>query len=170
MREIQRWSRAEDAVIRRYRDQGAYRIRKQLRTMCGTDRTIEAIRMRASRKGVSLAKYRQCDVCGTVLNSHNNSGKCPDCNLADRIENMQQRKRHLESLERKEADTELRRIYNAERQAVRRMENRLKKVPKKIRRFEQAINSFCNSNSRFHHIRKDEERWKRRSRRKSARR
>ena len=98
MREIQRWSRAEDAVIRRYRDQG-----------------------------VSLAKYRQCDVCGVVLNSHNNSGKCPDCNLADRIENMQQRKRHLESLERKEADTELRRIYNAERQAVRRMENRLKK-------------------------------------------
>ena len=70
MREIQRWSRAEDAVIRRYRDQGAYRIRKQLRTMCGTDRTIEAIRMRASRKGVSLAKYRQCDVCGAVLNSH----------------------------------------------------------------------------------------------------
>lgn len=127
MREIQRWSRAEDAVIRRYRDQGAYRIRKQLRTMCGTDRTIEAIRMRASRKGVSLAKYRQCDVCGAVLNSHNNSGKCPDCNLSDRIENMQQRRRHLESLERKEADTELRRIYNAERQAVRRIENRLKK-------------------------------------------
>lgn len=131
MREIQRWSRAEDAVIRRYRDQGAYRIRKQLRTMCGTDRTIEAIRMRASRKGVSLAKYRQCDICGAVLNSHNNSGKCPDCNLADRIENMQQRKRHLESLERKEADTELRRIYNAERQAVRRMENRLKKSSEK---------------------------------------
>lgn len=97
----QRWSRAEDAVIRRYRDHGAYKIRKQLRTMCGTDRTVEAIRMRASRKGVSLAKYRQCDVCGAVLNSHNNSGKCPDCNLADRIEELQQRRRYLESLERK---------------------------------------------------------------------
>lgn len=81
--------------------------------------------MRASRKGVSLAKYNQCDVCGTVLNSHNNSGKCPDCNLTDRIESIQQRKRHLESLERKEADTELRRIYNAERQAVRRLEKRI---------------------------------------------
>lgn len=34
----QRWSRAEDAVIRRYKEQGAYKIRKQLRTLCGTDR------------------------------------------------------------------------------------------------------------------------------------
>ena len=84
----QRWSRAEDAVIRRYKEQGAYKIRKQLRTLCGTDRTAQAIRMRASRKGVSLAKYNQCDVCGAVLNSHNNSGKCPDCNLTDRIESM----------------------------------------------------------------------------------
>ena len=131
MRGIQRWSRAEDAVIRRYREQGAYKIRKMLRSMCGTDRTVEAIRKRASRKGVSLAKYRQCDVCGAVLNAHNNSGKCPDCNLSDRIENMQQRKRHLESLERKEASTDLRRMYNAERQAVRRLENRLKKSPEK---------------------------------------
>ena len=121
----QRWSRAEDAVIRRYRDQGAYRIRKQLRTLCGTDGTVQAIRMRASRKGVSLAKYRQCDVCGAVLNSHNNSGKCPDCNLTDRIESIQQRKRHLESLERKEASIDLRRMYNAERQAVRRLEKRI---------------------------------------------
>ena len=63
----QRWSRAEDAVIRRYKEQGAYKIRKQLRTLCGTDRTVQAIRMRASRKGVSLAKYNQCDVCGSKL-------------------------------------------------------------------------------------------------------
>ena len=81
--------------------------------------------MRASRKGVSLAKYRQCDVCGAVLNSHNNSGKCPDCNLTDRIESIQQRKRHLESLESKEASIDLRRMYNAERQAVRRLEKRI---------------------------------------------
>lgn len=121
----QRWSRAEDAVIRRYKEQGAYKIRKQLRTLCGADRTVQAIRMRASRKGVSLAKYRQCDVCGAVLNSHNNSGKCPDCNLTDRIESIQQRKRHLESLERKEASIGLRRMYNAERQAVRRLEKRI---------------------------------------------
>lgn len=121
----QRWSRAEDAVIRRYKEQGAYKIRKTLRTLCGTDRTVQAVRMRASRKGVSLAKYRQCDVCGAVLNSHNNSGKCPDCNLTDRIESIQQRKRHLESLEHKEVSIDLRRMYNAERQAVRRMEKRI---------------------------------------------
>ena len=121
----QRWSRAEDAVIRRYREQGAYKIRKQLRTLCGTDRTVKAIRMRASRKGVSLARCNQCEVCGAVLNLHNNSGKCPDCNLTDRIESLQQRKRHLESLEHKEASTDLRRMYNAERQAVRRLEKRI---------------------------------------------
>lgn len=122
----QRWNRAEDAVIRRYRNMGAYRIRRELKALCGTERTLQAVRMRASRKGVSLAKYRQCEVCGAVLNAHNNSGKCPDCNLADRIENLQQRRRHLESLERKKADPQTRRIYDAERQAVSRLERRLR--------------------------------------------
>lgn len=121
----QRWSRAEDAVIRRYREQGVWRIRRALKAVCGTDRTVSAIRKRASRKGVSLAKYRQCEVCGAVLNKQNNSGKCPDCNLADRIESLQQRRRHLESLEEKRPDKQLRRVYDAERQAVYRMEKRM---------------------------------------------
>ena len=129
----QRWSKAEDAVIRRYREQGAWRIRRALRTLCGTNRTVHAIRMRASRKGISLAKCSQCEVCGAVLNVHNSTGKCPDCNLVDRIQAQQQRRRHLEAMERKPPDERLRKAYNAERQKASRLERRL------ARETEQAL-------------------------------
>lgn len=124
-----RWSDDEDSIIEAFASLGVRGVQQAL-MQDGYDRTQGAIKMRASRLGLSLIAYQVCPKCGRRRKKLHRSGFCDLCAKRDLITAQAVRNRELRAEVMREKDEELikaKRQYNAIRGRNLRLQRKLKK-------------------------------------------
>lgn len=76
------WTTDEMRVMREFAARGAKAVVRQLRSACGTRRTVAAVQKQASRMGVTLIEHYTCSVCGGTFprrSFNKQRGMCTKC-------------------------------------------------------------------------------------------
>lgn len=108
---MKRWSLEEDEVLGEFAMYGAQRVRRELRARCGTARDVDGVRMRASRLGISMRRYRVCPECRReVTRLVTITGLCRECTFR-RTRELQRR------IEENDRDMRSTRVENIRREA-----------------------------------------------------
>ncbi|ANE22433.1 hypothetical protein AAY81_04075 [Denitrobacterium detoxificans] len=74
-----RWTTEQDDALRAAASTGAAGARTRIFVECGVLHTEEAVIRRASRLGVSLARYEICPECGRKVPKLDRDGRCRVC-------------------------------------------------------------------------------------------
>ena len=82
---MSRWNTDQDNVLREYASRGVQEVQRVLRRM-GADHSLAAIRVRASRLGVSLERYEICPGCGGRYKTLGTDGLCAACHVGGLLE------------------------------------------------------------------------------------
>ncbi len=101
-----RWTDEEDEIIRAYGQLGVGEVQQALLSDIGTERTISAIQMRASRIGASLMRYEVCPRCGRRVAELTRKGWCRLCSTRELINAQRVRNEQLRNEIRKGAGEE----------------------------------------------------------------
>lgn len=108
---MKRWSSEEDEVLGEFAMYGAERVRRELKAKCGTAHSVDGVRMRASRLGISLQRYRVCPECRReVTRLVSVTGLCRECTF----KRTRERQRRIEMNDR---DIHSERVENIRREA-----------------------------------------------------
>lgn len=81
-----RWTPEQDEALRRFAALGAEDCRRMIARYTGAARSTEAVKMRASRLGVSLEERKTCSECGQPMPKGMRGGLCEACKLQRRID------------------------------------------------------------------------------------
>lgn len=119
-RKWQKWTTGQDAVLRECGSQGVVECRRELYRRFGVRRSVESIKSRASRIGVSLTAYELCPGCGRTTRRLKSTGLCELCHERSFTSASEQRASVMRAMERTEEDAlaiaEARRARQRERQ------------------------------------------------------
>lgn len=94
-----RWTDEQDRIMRELASRGAEAVAKAIKAKTGVSRSVEAVKMHASREGVSLLPHETCPGCGTTVRKlHRDTGLCPVCNkkLKARAKRQEYREKRAE--------------------------------------------------------------------------
>ena len=90
-----RWTDEQDRIMRETASRGAEAVAKAIKAKTGVSRSVSAVKMHASRIGVSLMAHENCPRCGMpVKKLHRDTGLCPRCNKREKA--AQKRSRYSE--------------------------------------------------------------------------
>lgn len=109
-----RWTEAQDDVLVEYGSLGAEECRRMLRRECGVVRSVSSIQSRASRLGLSLARYEVCPLCGKVVAKLTRTGHCETCRVRTLAEGQKRENERIrmELLKGDEPDADAVREYD----------------------------------------------------------
>lgn len=79
-----RWTPEQDEALRKYAALGAEDCRRMIARHTGAARSVDAVKMRASRLGVPLAKAKTCSECGRPMPNGMRGDLCEACKIAAR--------------------------------------------------------------------------------------
>ena len=132
-----RWTEEQDEIMRELASRGAKAVSKAIKERTGVSRSESAVRMHASRIGVSLLSYERCPGCGgDVKRLNRDSGLCPTCHR--KLRSGQLRSDTRETLKRIEAakkSPEYKRAqaeFNAARRQHQRARKRLERIEERM--------------------------------------
>lgn len=94
------WTTAQDALLAETAAQGVDECRRELFRRFGVRRTNGAVKMRASRIGVSLTAYQTCPQCGRKEKRLKYTGLCQLCHERSFLTPSEQRAQALRDMER----------------------------------------------------------------------
>ena len=123
-----RWTNDEDLLLSAMSREPIEAIRDALLSQFGVERSIVAIRRRASVICVSLMKYGKCEKCGKPYNPHNGFFRelCPKCNLEALMWCKQKRNDLMREIEASERSKELaEKEYHKTRERLRKQLKRI---------------------------------------------
>lgn len=92
-----RWTPEQDECLRRYAALGVEDCRRMIARHTGAARSVDAVKMRASRLGVPLAKARSCSECGQAMPKGMRGDLCEACRYRRRTEEQHRYGEYLRS-------------------------------------------------------------------------
>lgn len=119
------WTTREDEILFTCANKGAEGVRREIRWQLGRDRSLSAIRNRASDLSISLETYETCSSCGRIVKKLNSVTElCAVCHERYMAEQTQRRREALESAY-DSRDLEAIRRYKKKRDAERQTISRI---------------------------------------------
>lgn len=121
-----RWSAEEEEIIETFARLGVDRIRREIHKECGRVRSVNSIKVKASRMGVSLKPYEVCPRCARrVSKLVPKTGLCKVCHTKELRDKERQFNEYLWSKAREIDEEKEREKYSREYATLRKRNSRL---------------------------------------------